>query len=45
MSVAEQIILEDYETGKTKKAKQDFTTPRMKPFRCKLHFNGNSRQV
>ena len=36
MNDAEQNILEDYETGRTKKAKQSFTTPRMKPFRCKL---------
>ena len=39
MNDAEQKILEDYETGKTKKAKQRFTTPRMKPFRCKLQIN------
>ena len=39
MNDAEQKILEDYETGKTKKAKQGFTTPRMKPFRCKLQIN------
>ena len=39
MNDAEQKILEDYETGKTKKAKQDFTTQRMKPFRCKLQIN------
>ena len=36
MDVIEQKILEDFETGKTKKAKQHFTTSRMKPFRCKL---------
>ena len=39
MNDAEQNILEDYETGRTKKAKQGFTTPRMKPFRCKLQIN------
>ena len=39
MNDAEQKILEDYETGKTKKAKQGFTTPKMKPFRRKLHIN------
>ena len=39
MNDAEQNILEDYETGRTKKAKQSFTTPRMKPFRCKLQIN------
>ena len=32
----EQKILEDYETGRTKKEKQRSTTPRMKPFRCNL---------
>ena len=36
MNDAEQQILEDYETGRTKKQKQRFTTPRMQPFRCKL---------
>ena len=36
MNEAEQKVLEDYETGKTKKAKQRFTTPKMRPFRCKL---------
>ena len=39
MNDAEQKTLEDYETGKIKKAKQRFTTPRMKPFRCKLQIN------
>ena len=39
MNDAEQKILEDYETGRTKNAKQGFTTPRMKPFRCKLQIN------
>ena len=39
MNDAEQKILEDYETGRTKKEKQRFTTPRMKPFRCKLQIN------
>ena len=36
MNEAEQKMLEDYETGKTKKAKQRFTTLKMTPFRCKL---------
>ena len=36
MDDAEQKMLEDYETGRAKKAKQDFTTPTMQPFRCKL---------
>ena len=39
MNDAEQKILEDYETGRTEKQKQRFTTPRMKPFRCKLEIN------
>lgn len=39
MDDAEQKTLEDYEAGKTKKAKQSFTTPRMKPFRCRLQIN------
>ena len=39
MNDAEQKILEDYETGRTKKAKHGFTTPRTKPFRCKLQIN------
>ena len=39
MNDAEQKILEDYEMGRIKKAKQRFTTPRMKPFRCKLQIN------
>ena len=39
MDDAEQKMLEDYETGRAKKAKQDFTIPRMKPFRCKLQSN------
>ena len=30
-------MLEDYDTGRAKKAKQSFTTPRMQPFRCELH--------
>ena len=36
MDNAEQKILEDYDTGKTKRQKQKFTTQRIKPFRCKL---------
>ena len=39
MDDAEQKILEDYETGRAKKAKQSFATPRTKPFRCKLQIN------
>ena len=39
MNEAEQKILEDYETGRTKKAKQRSTTPKLKPFRCKLQIN------
>ena len=37
MNDAEQKILEDFETGKTKKAKQSLDVPRMKPFRGKRH--------
>ena len=36
MSFSEQIILEDYETGKTKRQKQAYTIQRMRPFRCNL---------
>ena len=36
MNDDEQTILEDYETGRTENAKQGFTAPKMKPFRCKL---------
>ena len=39
MNDAEQKTLEDYETGRTKKEKQRSTTPRLKPFRCKLQIN------
>ena len=39
MNTDEQKILEDYETGRTKRAKTRSTTPRMKPFRCKLQIN------
>ena len=39
MNDAEQKILEDYETGRTKRAKTRATTPRMKHFRCKLQIN------
>jgi hypothetical protein len=39
MSDAEQKILESYETGRTKKAKQRSTTPKLKPFRGKLQIN------
>ena len=38
MDEAEQKILEDFETGKAKKAKQSFTTQRLKPFRCTPEF-------
>jgi len=36
MDADEQELLEDYHTGRAKKAKQDATTPRLKTFRCKL---------
>jgi hypothetical protein len=39
MDDAEQKTLEDYETGTTKTAKLDVSTPRMQPFRCKLQIN------
>ena len=39
MDDAEQKTLEDYDTGRTKTAKLDFSTPRMQPFRCKLQSN------
>ena len=39
MSDAEQKILESYETGRTKKAKQNFSAKRMTPFRCKLQID------
>ena len=39
MNDAEQKTLEDYETGRTKRAKQRATTPKLKPFRCKLQIN------
>ena len=38
MAEAEQKLLEDYDTGKTKKAKQSVTLPKMKPFRCTPEF-------
>ena len=34
MDEAEQKTLEDHDTGRTKKAKQGLTTPKMKPFRA-----------
>ena len=37
MNTDEQTILEDFETGRTKRAKTRSTTPKLKPFRCKLH--------
>ena len=39
MSDAEQEILESYETGRIKKAKQRSITPKLKPFRGKLQIN------
>ena len=39
MNPDEQKTLEDYETGRTKKAKQNFSAKRMKPFRCKLQID------
>ena len=39
MNDSEQKTLEDYETGRIKKEKQRSTTPRLKPFRCKLPIN------
>ena len=39
MNTDEQTILEDFETGRTKRAKIRFTTPKLRPFRCKLHIN------
>ena len=39
MNEAEQKTLEDYETGRTKKAKQNFSAKRMTPFRCKLQID------
>ena len=36
MDAGEQKMLEDYETGRAKKAKKQYIVPRMKPFRCKL---------
>ena len=39
MNKDEQKILEEYETGRTKKAKQGLTTPRMNPFRSKMQIN------
>ena len=39
MNDDEQKILEDYETGRTKREKQRSTTPKLKPFRCKLHID------
>ena len=32
-------ILDDFDSGKSKKAKQALTQPRLKPFRCKMPFN------
>ena len=39
MDDTEQKTLDDYETGTTKTAKLDASTPRMQPFRCELQIN------
>ncbi len=39
MDDTEQKTLDDYQTGTTKTAKLDVSTPRMQPFRCKLQIN------
>ena len=39
MNADEQKTLEDFETGRTKRAKTRSTTPKLKPFRCNLHTN------
>ena len=39
MTKDEKQLLEDFDTGKAKKAQKQFTTRRMKPFRCKLASN------
>ena len=39
MNTDEQTILEDFETGRTKRAKTHATTPKLNPFRCKLEIN------
>jgi len=39
MNTDEQKILEDFETGRTKRAKTRSTTPKLNPFRCKLQIN------
>ena len=39
MHYLEQKILDDFDTGKSKKAKQGITQPRLKPFRCKMQIN------
>ena len=36
MNDTEQKMLEDYDTGRAKKAKESSATPTLKPFRCKL---------
>ena len=36
MKESEQEMLEDYETGRAKKAKKQHGVPKMQPFRCKL---------
>jgi len=39
MNDDEQKTLQDYETGRTQRAKQKVTQPKMKPFRCKLEIH------
>jgi hypothetical protein len=39
MEDTEQKTLDDYQTGTTKTAKLDASTPRMQPFRCELQIN------
>jgi len=39
MDDAEQKTLENYDTGRTKTTKLDFSNPRMQAFRCKLLSN------
>ena len=45
MNDTEQKILEDYETGKLKKAKQSLTAPKMEPFRCKLQIKDRNTML
>ena len=39
MDDTEQKTLEDYDTGRAKKAKQSSASPQLKPFRCKPQIN------